>query len=83
MLLKCIYNFCEYLGQPEDKVATMLATIGGYNNRDRFEKTSKSKWEKLDTYLKKLNIKYRAETFIYNLANPIRPQIYLRMHKIA
>ena len=35
---------------------------------------SESNWDKLDTYLKKLNIKYGAETFIYNLANPIMPQ---------
>ena len=35
---------------------------------------SESKWDKLDTYLQKLNIKYGAETFIYNLANPIMPQ---------
>ena len=35
---------------------------------------SESKWDKLDTYLKKLNIKYGTETFIYNLANPIMPQ---------
>ena len=35
---------------------------------------SESKWDKLDTYLKKLNIKYGAETFIYNLVNPIMPQ---------
>ena len=35
---------------------------------------SESKWEKLDSYLKKLNLKYEAETFIYNLANPIMPR---------
>ena len=35
---------------------------------------SEFKWEKLDSYLKKLNLKYGAETFIYNLANPIMPQ---------
>lgn len=35
---------------------------------------SESQWDKLDAYLQKLNIKYGAETFIYNLANPIMPQ---------
>lgn len=35
---------------------------------------NESKWDKLDTYLKKLSIKYGTETFIYNLANPIMPQ---------
>lgn len=34
---------------------------------------SESNWDKLDTYLKKLSIKYGAETFVYNLANPIMP----------
>ena len=33
-----------------------------------------SKWSQLDAYLRKLNIKYGAETFIYNCANPIMPQ---------
>ena len=33
-----------------------------------------SKWNQLDVYLRKLNIKYGAETFIYNCANPIMPQ---------
>lgn len=33
-----------------------------------------SQWEKLDTYLKQLNIKYRAETIIYNIANPVKPR---------
>ena len=33
-----------------------------------------SKWNQLDIYLKKLNIKYGAETFIYNCSNPIMPQ---------
>ena len=32
------------------------------------------KWEQLDVYLKKLNVKYGAETFIYNCVNPIMPQ---------
>ena len=35
---------------------------------------NESKWEKLDSYLKKLNLKCGTETFIYNLANPIMPQ---------
>ena len=35
---------------------------------------SESNWDKLDTYLKKLSIKYAVETSIYNLANPIMPQ---------
>ena len=35
---------------------------------------NEANWEKLDTYLKKLNYKYGTETFIYNLANPIMPQ---------
>lgn len=35
---------------------------------------SESNWDKLDTYLNKLSIKYGTETFIYNLANPIMPK---------
>lgn len=31
-------------------------------------------WDKLNTYLQELNIKYGVETFIYNLANPIQPK---------
>lgn len=33
-----------------------------------------AQWEKLDKYLRDLNIKYGAETFVYNLANPIMPR---------
>lgn len=33
-----------------------------------------SNWDKLNTYLNKLSIKYGTETFIYNLANPIMSQ---------
>lgn len=33
-----------------------------------------SKWNQLDAYLKGLNKKYSAETFIYNCVNPIMPQ---------
>ena len=33
-----------------------------------------SKWNQLDVYLRKLNIKYGTETFIYNCVNPIMPQ---------
>ena len=33
-----------------------------------------AQWEKLDMYLKHLIIKYEKEPFIYNLANPIKPQ---------
>lgn len=33
-----------------------------------------AQWKKLDMYLKHLNIKYGKETFIYNLADPIKPR---------
>lgn len=36
-----IAKFCECLGKPEDKVATMLATIDGDNYHDWFEKLRK------------------------------------------